>query len=64
MVKFHDEVTVSCSACGAEVWVVQHRLGYAIRCDCPGPDVDVTEQMNDTTLTEPLTGLWSTVDLK
>lgn len=64
MVKYHDEVTVSCSECGEDVWVIQYARGYAIRCACPKPDVDVTEQMNNTNLTEPITGLWSTVDVE
>jgi hypothetical protein len=61
---FHDEVTVECDECDTQVWVVQHREGYALRCQCPGfsSTVDVSEPMNNTPMTHPIAGKWTTID--
>jgi hypothetical protein len=57
-----DGIEVQCSSCGDTVCVIEYVNRYTIECSCEHGSVDIGQAAANTSLFEPISGRWSSVN--
>ena len=59
----NDETPVACAACSEHVELVRRSSkGLFLTCGCSGRGIDVTDDVGTSTLFDPFSGHWSSLD--